>query len=1311
MRICLLYCLYLFSNFLTIVPERALCQAPEITTPALRISILGDTTLPKIHDVTITSVTSTGATIVWQTDERADSQVEYGFTKAYGALSPLDTTLVTYHLLSLAGLVPNSIYHFRIRSKDGAGNLAVSEDFTFTTRAVRMLFADNFTNSVLDTSKWRLGSNWGNRSAVTNQALELRSQGSESGWVLTRHAYPARNTTITVKVVKSNDDGDLGMSPTYSASSPYGIYDQANWYRFATYRQSMSGPYHLYVYWKKNGVEKSFEVTGNLVINETVYLRLRFDNTNIHFEASLDGTTWTDTYTEAFALPGYTLDAPFYYELAAFNTESNGVLLVDDFSIADHDAPPDVEAPQISKIAASNVTAEYATITWETNEWSDSQVEYGLDISYGRASAWDTSLVKNHGVLLTGLQANTIYHFRVKSRDAAGNLAAGEDQTFKTNASAALAFSDITLAAGTGGPASYYETGGHAAIFADVDNDTRPDLYITMYNVIESPTADLFFRNTGGNLFAEEAARRGIDDYDGGSHGACFADLDNDGDYDLFNGTTRGTTGVPGINNIYRNDGTGFFTDVTAASGLPIREWETRSVIAFDMDRDGDLDLFSVTDYLGTNDPPGDRNEVYRNEGNLHFTSIDSGALFEARAGQGSTDTDFDGDGDIDIITANRTGPVNILRNDGNGNFTLIPPLVIGITHKAGDGISMADVDNDGDLDMLLTSGNEGHLYLNNGGGTFRFQQSFSNTTGYMGGFADLDNDGDVDLVFAGDEVCYLNNGAGIFVAALPIPVKNLNDPRAISFADIDHDGDLDFAMGCKRSRNWLIRNDFNSGNWLKIRLISPQGQAGAFGAKTRIYPPGQAGGTLIGLRESRSNNGYLGQDDPVLHFGLGTLTSVDVVAAFLDGSTVIRRNVAARQTITINGAEAPRISNVRVDSIAANRALIQWNTDKPAYSKVDFGTDMTYGMVCADSTLQTHHGLWLTGLADSTRYYFRVRSIDAFGNGASPRDGAFTTMRDRQPPVIFNVSVQQVMSNFAVVAWQTDEPADSQVEFGLGSTYGRFTTLRRELTTFHTEILPNLLPYTTYHFRVHSRDARGNVAFSGDFVFTTLPTIDRLVMVGGDAQIGKPGKLLAVPLTVKVLNTAGIAMPNVKVAFRVISGGGKIISADTCNGAECVVATGSDGTAAVQWQVGKADSQKVEARVMERPDLMVRFTAQIDFTSVTEDADDTVPTTFALRQYPNPFRDFTRFEVALPAPGWISLKIYDLQGREVKTLAEGTKAAGRFFVTWNGRDRANEAIASGVYLVALRYEVGGEGSAGKNLPNLIEKLPVLYLK
>ena len=93
-----------------------------------------DVTPPTISKVSL-SVNSSAATIGWTTNEPSDTQVEYGFTKSYGTLAPLDATLQASHSQVLNGLAPNTWYHFRVRSRDAAGNLGLSGDYRFKTRS------------------------------------------------------------------------------------------------------------------------------------------------------------------------------------------------------------------------------------------------------------------------------------------------------------------------------------------------------------------------------------------------------------------------------------------------------------------------------------------------------------------------------------------------------------------------------------------------------------------------------------------------------------------------------------------------------------------------------------------------------------------------------------------------------------------------------------------------------------------------------------------------------------------------------------------------------------------------------------------------------------------------------------------------------------------------------------------------------------------------------------------------------------------------------------------------------------------------
>jgi hypothetical protein len=356
------------------------------------------------------------------------------------------------------------------------------------------------------------------------------------------------------------------------------------------------------------------------------------------------------------------------------------------------------------------------------------------------------------------------------------------------------------------------DLGGHAVAFAEVNDDNFDD-YILARAVEGLARREFYYLNFNGNQFRDRATVVGLrdGDDDDGSYGATWADLDNDGDYDLVNASTfaegNPTPGNPAPNNVYQNDGTGVFVDVTDPD-IAATLIESRGVVAFDMDADGDLDLYSIAGP----DEPGVK-EAYRNDGGFAFTPHAGGDLTSATVPTvwGVTDTDYDGDGDIDILTGNRGTAAGfddqfaILQNDGSGTFSRILPSDIGIADAVGNteiaqsGVTTADYDNDGDLDMLLLSPGTANLWRNDGG-AYTHVQTFFGTEGYSGAFADLDNDGDLDLVFAGDEKVYRNDGSDTFRFGQSIPVGGIAAPRSIAFADIDNDGDLDFAISAKES-------------------------------------------------------------------------------------------------------------------------------------------------------------------------------------------------------------------------------------------------------------------------------------------------------------------------------------------------------------------------------------------------------------------------------------------------------------------------------------------------------------------------------
>lgn len=158
------------------------------------------------------------------------------------------------------------------------------------------------------------------------------------------------------------------------------------------------------------------------------WIRLqRSGNTFTAFKSN-NGTTWTQ-----YASTTITMGANVYAGLAV-TSHANTVLATDTFDNVTVSGSADTTPPTISTITTGTINQNGGSVSWNTSEGSDSQVEYGLTTSYGQSTSINSSLVTSHSVVVSGLNASTTYHYRVKSRDAAGNLATSGDNVFTTQA-------------------------------------------------------------------------------------------------------------------------------------------------------------------------------------------------------------------------------------------------------------------------------------------------------------------------------------------------------------------------------------------------------------------------------------------------------------------------------------------------------------------------------------------------------------------------------------------------------------------------------------------------------------------------------------------------------------------------------------------------------------------------------------------------------------------------------------------------------------------------------------------------------------
>ena len=382
-----------------------------------------DTTPPTISGATSSNITSSTATIAWMTNEAADTQVDYGTTAGYGNSTTLSSTLTTVHTQGLSGLAASTHYHYRLRSRDAAGNLATSGDYTFTTLAppdttpptISGVTSSNITsstaiiawttNETADTQvDYGTTASYGNSTTLNGTLTTVHTQGLSGLTASTTYHYRVISKDAAGNNAVSGDNTFITLAPP--DKTPPAI---------TNIRTSSVSSTTATIQWTTDEVADS---------------QVEYGTTSGYGTFSAPNSALVTAH--AMGLNGLVANTTYHYRVISKDAAGNlGASGDNTFTTS---AAPDTTPPVISNIRTSNVGSTTATILWNTDEAADSRVEYGITTGYTNQAIVDNTLVTSHTIGLNGLMAGTTYHYRVVSKDAAGNPTTSGDNTFTTSA-------------------------------------------------------------------------------------------------------------------------------------------------------------------------------------------------------------------------------------------------------------------------------------------------------------------------------------------------------------------------------------------------------------------------------------------------------------------------------------------------------------------------------------------------------------------------------------------------------------------------------------------------------------------------------------------------------------------------------------------------------------------------------------------------------------------------------------------------------------------------------------------------------------